>query len=412
MDQDIRISYQASHDNLYQSLLNEFEPKNQGIFSGDRIQGTGVKHYSNVAICIRSLLPLSLMGIPTLDHSLLGLLSLYYGNLHGDSGLEELAYSSYTAALGQYSRLLSRFLHKDTEIPVQACQAFIYISISMQIFEYLRGAATQGTEKQPHIGGVLEALRCCGPQALGRSSGLQMAFRGVRGVAIFDAIEQRKKSFLAEPDWLSVPQRLNKSMRDRLNDIGVHIPGLLECSDLLFAAQNAQVSQHLESAMSLLARITLLRHELHGWLSIFQSTTTEPLYWSRSTPITQSAASHDTECVPKYSNHFHQNSFPSGPVAGLLVQYWSFSLQLSMAAIELQLNLLSHDDQVAQGVFDRETLHHDVEKDQILADKTAQLILEAEPFLSSCFEGLVCLQSPLRIVGSFFNNPSPSSVIS
>lgn len=80
LDQNVRPSYKTSHELVYQALLNDFRPKNQGIFSGDRIEGTGTKHYSNIATCVRALLPLSSLRVPTLDLSLLSLLSLYYGS--------------------------------------------------------------------------------------------------------------------------------------------------------------------------------------------------------------------------------------------------------------------------------------------------------------------------------------------
>ncbi|KFZ02656.1 hypothetical protein V500_00046 [Pseudogymnoascus sp. VKM F-4518 (FW-2643)] len=384
LDQNVRPSYKTSHELVYQALLNDFRPKNQGIFSGDRIEGTGTKHYSNIATCVRALLPLSSLSIPTLDLSLLSLLSLYYGSLHGDAGLEEFAYSSYTIALGQYSHLLTRFLSKDAKVSA--------------------AAATQSAEYRPHMQGALAALQASGPQPLLTSCGMQKAFCGLRGAAVFTAIEQREQTFFAEPDWLGIPfEHVNKSTRDHLTDLGVHIPNLLQCFDILSASTTTgYTALHFETGMSLLTQITDLEQKLEGWLSALETTTSEPLYWPRNLPTTHDRKHHDAECVPKYSNKFHQLVFHSGPVAGLLVHYWSFRLQLGITSIKLQQSLLSHVSQVPERAIFQEKLSQNLQREQALADDTAQLILGAEPSLSSCFEGFVCLQPPLRIVTNYF----------
>ncbi|KFY46696.1 hypothetical protein V494_00360 [Pseudogymnoascus sp. VKM F-4513 (FW-928)] len=409
LDQNVRLSDGTSYDLVYQALLNDFRPKNQGIFSGDRIEGTGTKHYSNIATCVRALLPLASLRIPALDQSLVSLLSLYYGSLHGDAGLEEFAYSSYTIALGQYSLLLTRFLSKDTKVSTQAYQTFVYISISMLMFEDLRAAATQSTEYRPHMKGALAALEACGPQALLASCGMQKAFCGLRGVAVFTAIEQRELTFFAEPDWLGIPfENVKKSMRDHLVDLGVHIPNLLQSFDIFSASTIAEYTTvQFDIGISILAQITDLEQKFEEWLSMLEATTSDPLYWSRSLPTTNDRKHHDTECVPKYSNKFHQLVFHSGPVAGLLAHYWSFRLQLAMTSIKLQQTLLSYVSKVPEQVLDQEKLTMSLHKEQELADSTAQLILGAEPSLSSCFEGFVCLQPSLRIVTSYFENLNP-----
>jgi hypothetical protein len=405
MDFDVQLSYQASYKITYQSLVSEFAPKKQGIFGSDRVQDPGLKHYSNIATCVRALIPLSSTGIPALDHSLLGLLGLYYGSLHGDAGLKQLAYSSYASALGEYSRLIDRVLDKNTNKASRSYHTFIYISISMQMFEYVSGITAQsgGTDNHLHMRGALKALQYCGPEPLQKYFGMQKAFRGLRGAAIFDAIEQRKETFLGRSEWLGIPPADEKSMRDRLNDVGVFIPEVLERFDKLPSNFTAET---FESGSSLLARITELQSKLEGWLSMFQGTTSEPLYWSRNSSSMSANEQYDPECAPKYSNHFHQTAFLCGPVAGLLVLHWSFALHLSMTSIELQKNLLSYVRGVQEKLGSRDTLSSGLEREKALAESTAQLILEAEPYLSSCYEGLICLQAPLRTVAKYFDSLS------
>ncbi|KFY10711.1 hypothetical protein V491_07518 [Pseudogymnoascus sp. VKM F-3775] len=274
------------------------------------------------------------------------------------------------------------------------------------MFEHLRAVATQSAECRQHMQGALTVLRACGPQPLVMSSSMQKAFCGLRGVAVFTAIEEREQTFFAEPDWLGIPfENINKSTRDRLTDLGVHIPNLLQCFDLFSANTTTEyTTQNFETGMSLLTQITDLEQKFEGWLSALQMTTSVPLYWSRDLPVTNYHRHHDTECVPKYSNKFHQLVFHSGPVAGLLVHYWSFRLQLCMTSVKLQQGLLGYVSEVPEQVPAQEQLSQSLQKEQALADSTAQLILGAEPSLSSCFEGFVCLQPPLRIVTSYFES--------
>ncbi|EHK22959.1 uncharacterized protein TRIVIDRAFT_60223 [Trichoderma virens Gv29-8] len=287
INQNARLFSQASYKSVYQALLNEFKPRNKGIFSGDRMKGTGPKHYSSVATCIRSLLPLSSLRIPTIDHSLLSLLSLYYGSLHGDVGLEKLAYSSYVVALA----LSGVHLHIDIDADVRTLK----------------------------IGGDAKYYR------------------------ISTARERSPKRFTAL--WTTAPANIIRNAK-----------GILWSS-------------------------------LEEWLSLLKMAASQPLYWSRSSPVRHDNKYHDAECMPKYSNTFHQLCFLSGPIASLLVNHWSFALQLSMVLIELQESLLSYIDPGPEHIISRETLSHGLRNERTLADSNAQLILEAEPYLSCCFEG-------------------------
>lgn len=100
-------------DSFYSALSEEFKTDGTfsgGVFSADRARNVETRHYSSVAICIRSSLPLQAMKIPVLGPAIFSLLSLYYGHLHGHTDLVEMAYSSYTMALGQYHQYLKAFM--------------------------------------------------------------------------------------------------------------------------------------------------------------------------------------------------------------------------------------------------------------------------------------------------------------
>ncbi|KAK5127600.1 hypothetical protein LTR85_006940 [Meristemomyces frigidus] len=389
---------------MYPALLDEFKPKSTGIFSGDRAAAADLQHYSSIATCIRSLLPVASLGIPIVDRAVFSLLTLYYGRLHGDASLVEFARSTYTVALGQYSRRLENAFTKDATASNQVqYQIFMCTSIALQFFEHLNEVELMGPGHQAHIEGALKALKSCGPQTLQKSPGMRMAFSGLRGVAVFVAVEQRAPSFLAEPEWLHLTSKnSDQSMRDRLNEIGLEIPALLESADNLSSGvEDGTSARVVDNGLQLLMEFSDLKRKLEQWLYLLRTSTSAPLYWPRGLPITHSEAS-DIECSRKYDNKFHQLNFANGPIAGLLAHCWSLKLELLMTSIDVHKVLLDGRDRKLEMLPVPETLSHDLERDHLEAEETARLILEAEPYLASCFEGVLCLQSPLRIVARYF----------
>ncbi|KAK4549926.1 hypothetical protein LTR36_005227 [Oleoguttula mirabilis] len=358
-----------------------------------------------MATCIRSLLPVAALGIPIVDRAVFSLLTLYYGRLHGDAGLVEFARSTYTVALGQYSRRLETAFTKDQGALGQVqYQIFMCTSMALQFFEHLNEIEMMGPGHQAHVGGALKALKSCGPQALRKSPGMTMAFGGFRGVALFVAIKQRASTFLAEPEWLKLTsQNHDQSMRDRLNNIGLEIPALLEAADELSASIETEVSaQSFDVGLQLLMNVSELQRKLEQWLYSLRTSTSVPLYWPRGLPITHSEAS-DVECSRKYDNKFHQLNFSCGPIAGLLAHCWSLKLELLMASVDLHQLLLDNNDRSPDVLSIPESLSSDLHRDRSEAEETARLILETEPYLASCFEGVICLQAPLRIVARYFD---------
>ena len=393
---------------MYPALLEEFKPDRQvGIFSGDRVAVAESKHYSSMATCIRSLLPLASLRIAVLDRCIMSLLALYYGRLHGDARLVEFARSSYTVALSQFSRQLESFMAKTTWTSMRSHQIFLCASMALQLFEHVSEIDVFGEGQLAHVDGALKFLHACGPKLLQKSPGMRMAFSGLRGVAVFVIIEQRVPNFLAEPDWLTVPfEGAEKSTKDRLNELGLEIPILLKSTDDLLSHVQSKVkapARFVDIGLRLLNELAGLQRRFEEWLYAFKTSASGPLYWPRSQP-TVNPGQRDTECQPKYTSNFHQLLFSCGPIAGLLTHCWSFQLQLLMTSIDLQQALLDRTSSIEQSesLSASKMLSNSLFKDHIAAEKTAQLILEAQPYLGSCFEGLLCLQSPLRIVARYF----------
>jgi hypothetical protein len=159
-----------------------------------------------------------------------------------------------------------------------------------------------------------------------------------------------------------------------------------------------QKSGH-RKVQELLSEIAELQTQFEAWLLRFESLYDGPLFWSSSKPTYSGVSHHDSECQPKRNSLQHQLCFHSGPVAGILLTYWSFRLKLWMVAADMRQELWAFESTGAVKARKRgDSDHH---RDHDRASKTALMILEAMPYLSSCFEGNVVLQPPLKIVEEF-----------
>nr|POE56354.1 hypothetical protein CFP56_50898 [Quercus suber] len=387
----------------YRALLHEFEPRNGpiGIFSADRINASGSKHYSTVALCIRSLLPLASLGIEILDISLFSLLCMYYGRLHADVGLVELSLSLYTDTLQQFHGRLRNVI-SNTNIGLVPRQDLMCASLALVFFEIIAEIDVYGPGHVAHFDAAMNFLQHCGPSNSQSSPVSQLLSRILTDISINIDIHRRVPSFLREPEWLTVTSDAQaSSMKAQLFRIGSGIPYLLMSADILHLdLHSARLTQErfAVDALALLEEFAAVKSKFDAWHHDLHKSGQEPLYWSRSQPIVQPVDLKDDECTPKYKNSFHQLSFRSGPDAGLLVQSWAFQLELTMTSTDLQEALLKEDILMSE----RPQIKAAISKARVAAGQMAQLILEAEPYLSSCFEGLICLQSPLKVTKRFF----------
>lgn len=402
-----------SAQSTYAALLADFEPrKGGGIFGADRVTLPSFVHHSNVATCIRALIPLSVLSVPLLDRSVFSLLSLYYGLLHGNAGLVQLARSSYTVTLGHYSQQLTTALSLPKEEHSMSYRVLICASIALQFLEHLSDVEVHGQGHLAHIDGALSMLKDFGPELINRSTSIRAAFCGFRGIVVYVAIERRAPSFLGDTAWLHSPwQNAPKTMRDRLNDIGLLIPAELQRTDNIFAEiQGGEMMpmSFVDQSLLELNSISVLQRRLEEWLYDLKMTTEGPLYWPLLTSPDGAGAKADLECQPRYSNNFHQLVFSCGPIAGMLAQFWSFQLELLLTRIKLHEGILRYCDEENPSLPSAKNITlKSLIRDSTQADEVARLILQTEPRLSSCFEGLLCIQAPLRSLIRYLDHSYP-----
>jgi hypothetical protein len=96
---------------------------------------------------------------------------------------------------------------------------------------------------------------------------------------VFDAMQRRKATFLANPEWRRVPWELfPKTDMDRLIDIQVLLPRIFELEDQVGASPPSV--QQAEKARKLLQTCIYLDSMFTEWFNTLQTQSTTPLSWS------------------------------------------------------------------------------------------------------------------------------------
>jgi hypothetical protein len=375
---------------LYQAIIDEFDDtRSLAIFSGDRNIMQGSKLYSSMALNIRALLPFAAKCILVLDMALFSLLVMYYGRLHANTRLVDLARSGYTAAISQYRRYLytANFEAIGT---TRMSSALFCTSVALCCFEQLDEITASGFGYTAHMDGALRLLQSCGSNITKDFPEISPVLRGFKRISVHVSIQRRQATFLSDPLWnqqLSLDDTAYP--RDRLTSLAFEIPGLLDAIDRTqkSACRNPKLPSGTEL---LLQRIRKLQAKLQSWLAEVKNSIECDLFWTSGANTANRPQMVDSECSPKHQSSLQQLSFANGSVAGLLVHYWSFCLELLMAEDTLQQCLeASGQDCGAQNV-------------SLKANETAQLIMEAHPYLTSCFEGVIGLQLPMETVNRYF----------
>ena len=223
---------------------------------------------------------------------------------------------------------------------------------------------------------------------------------------INDAIIRRHHTIFAEMEWIELTANDSTwSPRQSLMDIASAIPNVIaETIDLLQESDptaDDQHDHHHPRAHTLLRHISVLHAQFEAWLIRFESLYDGPLFWNSINENYTGTAHHDAECRPKSTSIHSQLRFHSAPVAGVLVAYSSFRLKLWMLAADIR-NWVGAND----GTTSTKGMERIIRRERDLAGKTAWLILEAMPYLQSCYEGSIVLQAPLKIAEEFYHNNS------
>jgi hypothetical protein len=342
-----------------------------------------------MALTIRALLPLAAKYVPVLDIAIFSLLAIYYGRLHANSGLVHLARTAYVATLSE----LRRYLLKVTNMSARTShvlKALCCTSITLCCFEHLDAVATLGFGYIAHFDGALRLLQSCGPTMVLGSPALKSLLKGFRLIVLHISLHRRRSTFLSKSVWnQEIFDDVDSTVRDRLITMAFEIPELLEQTDNLKTSVST-VSSSSGNATVILSKIRSLRARFRSWLEELNESIEGDLYWPLSKQGVGAPHFLDTECKPTKQNNLQQLNFASGTIAGLLAHYWSLELTILVAEAKVQNSLETKG--TASSAASKSTR----------ADETVQHILEAQPYLTSCLEGTICMQLVIGHVENYF----------
>jgi hypothetical protein len=342
-----------------------------------------------MALTIRAFLPLAAKYVPVLDIAIFSLLAIYYGRLHANSGLVNLARTAYVATLSEFRRYLLKATVVSAQTP-DVLKALCCTSIALCCFEHLDEVSTLGSGYIAHFDGALRLLQSCGPTMVQDSPGLKSLLKGFRLITLHISLQRRRSSFLSKPVWnQKIFDGVDSTLRDRLITMAFEIPELLEQTDNLKTSVSS-ISSSSGNATVLLSKIRSLQTKFHSWLEELTWSMEGDLFWPLSKQGVGAQHFYDAECKPNKQNNLQQLNFASATIAGLLAHYWSFMLTILVAEAEVQNSLETKGTAIS------------VAFKTTKADETVQHILEAQPYLTSCLEGTICIQLVMGHVENYF----------
>jgi hypothetical protein len=222
------------------------------------------------------------------------------------------------------------------------------------------------------------------------SPGLKSLLKGFRLIALHISIQRRRSTFLSKLAWnQEIFDGVDSTVRDRLITMAFEIPELLEQTDNLKTSVSL-VSSSSVNAIALLSKIRSLQARFRSWLDELNGSIEGDLFWPLSKQGIGAQHFLDNECKPNKQNDLQQLNFASATIAGMLAHYWSFKLIILVAEAEVQ-NSLEAKGAASSAAFK-----------STKTDETVQHILEAQPYLTSCLEGTICMQLVMGHVENYF----------
>lgn len=290
---------------------------------------------------------------PCLDLALSALSISRVGRSHNDLRLVKESTKIYGRALKDLQKALYDDSRMHTAEVLAACSV-------LGLYEIFEGgdAMNSSVGWVSHAAGAARLIEIRGPRGH-IDHHAHHIFLGARLPILFSAILRRKKTFLAQQEWLSIPWQSMpcKTPHDVLVDIAADLPGLLEKFDLLRSSPTSQTHIDLQDLLDSCVKLTdtLLswehnRRQFAKPIPVVHNHREGDLY-----PFSQEM---------KWDNHFFFN-------ASLV--YWAVQLVLCMTLTQIEVLLASLG-------FPRRTLHTSTTSNQQHARQYANCIAQSIPY--------------------------------
>ena len=143
------------------------------------------------------------------------------------------------------------------------------------------------------------------------------------------ALMNREETFLASPEWLTIPwEQHEKSRLDRLFDITTHIPSVLTRTDHVLAEPLTQLRQH--RAQEILSHCLQIEHQLDEWHNSVIMSANGPSWWHEE---------HDIQMQIPFLGSF---AFIDGLTSVMFLYYWMVLLHFHRCIETLRVSIYHH----------------------------------------------------------------------
>ncbi|CAG8959955.1 hypothetical protein HYFRA_00012672 [Hymenoscyphus fraxineus] len=221
--------------------------------------------------------------------------SMYFGRMHGDV-------NSVNAGVNSYSKALP-LLGRDLKDPKAFTLSTLTNVLSLVIYEMF--ASSRGGMIQ-HLGGIQRLIEQCGPKRFQTRPSLDVFITARMGIMHHD-MDVRRRCFLENPDWQTIPWLKEPNMKDlhiQICDQKCFIPGLLEDMEALRTGLRATPMDF----QNLCASVTMHLRNLYNWRAAWEAQYPNCAYLVPNTDpdLPFSTAIHYTEMKRAVENcHYH-----------------------------------------------------------------------------------------------------------
>ncbi|KIW09949.1 hypothetical protein PV08_11725 [Exophiala spinifera] len=242
----------------------------------------------------------------SLDSAILALSLVCLGRKHGDERLRREGTANYGRALHRLQDILSRGNLLFEEQTLASCMA-------LSTFELLEVSGHNTGGWASHIEGIARLIQLRGPEL--HVSGLShRLFLDFRSSCLTYSLATRRSTFLAQPDWLTVPWKVHpKSDLDRLRDMMAQLANLIAENERLDATAD-------EKRAGIIGRGQELQSQLDTWHGDLTRKHPGPLYYERP-----SSAPFLSRFASVFPTALHFQNFG---IARIMVNYWAVLLLL------------------------------------------------------------------------------------
>jgi hypothetical protein len=193
------------------------------------------------------------------------------------------------------------------------------------LYEVFEGPAFDSQTWMAHTSGAAQLVQHRGPRRHQHWEA-HHPFLASRIPTVYAAIQQRRATYLATPEWLTVPWEFqHRTYFDRMVDLSTHVPGILERFDIL-RDSSADTSLQL---FQLLAECKDLQTKMNKWRE-----NTKKGAMPRHVPHDATDTDYPFETDLWFNNHLF--------IHARLV-YYTVSLALSDAGLQIMHALSLHD---------------------------------------------------------------------